>query len=175
MSNNPYQSPSDFNQGAPFNSAEPSPEIRSKVNAPATGLLVYGILSSVLAFFGIMMAALNMAGMNPLMNNQQQEMEKLKDQMGAEQAEFMDQINKFSALTSGPLGLVSNGIVLAIGILTIVTSNRMKKFQGHTMSIVVSVLACIPCTSGCCFVGIPIGIWAIVVLLDSNVKAAFRV
>jgi hypothetical protein len=175
MSSNPYQSPSDFNQGSQFNSAAPSPDIRNKINAPATGLLVYGILSCVLAFFAVASSALHMAGMNPLTKSQAEDMEKLKDQMGAEQAEFMEQINKISNLTSGPIGLVTNGIVLAIGILTIVTSSKLKRFEGHTMGIVVSALACIPCTSGCCFVGIPIGVWAIVVLMDSNVKAAFRV
>lgn len=174
MSNNPYQSPADFNLNSQFNPAGPSPEVFNKVKAPATGLLVYGILSLLLALFGVASSALHMAGMNPFSQNQAQEMEKMKEQMGAEQAEFFEQINQISNLTSGPIGLVTNGIVLAIGVLTIFTAQRMKKLQGRTMSILVSVLACIPCTSGCCLVGLPIGIWAIVVLMDSNVKAAFQ-
>jgi hypothetical protein len=31
----------------------------------------------------------------------------------------------------------------------------------------------IPCLSPCCCLGLPIGIWALVVLLDNNVKASF--
>jgi hypothetical protein len=31
----------------------------------------------------------------------------------------------------------------------------------------------IPCVSGCCFLGIPIGIWAIITLGNPDVKVAF--
>lgn len=174
MTNNPYQTPVDFNQGSPYHPTEPTPDVRSKLNGPATGLLVYGILSCILAFLAVVSSGLHMIGMNPLTANQQQDMEELQRQMGGEQADFINQINTISNLTSGPIGVVTNGIVLVVGVLTIYSATRMKKFQGHTMAVVVSALACVPCTSGCCIVGIPIGIWSIVVLMDANVKAAFR-
>ena len=37
-----------------------------------------------------------------------------------------------------------------------------------------TILAMIPCISPCCLLGLPVGIWSLVVLLDENVKASFR-
>jgi hypothetical protein len=37
-----------------------------------------------------------------------------------------------------------------------------------------SVIAMIPCISPCCIVGLPIGIWAMVVLSKPEVKSAFH-
>ena len=36
-----------------------------------------------------------------------------------------------------------------------------------------AIVAMLPC-SGCCLLGLPIGIWAIIVLIDSDVKRAFN-
>jgi hypothetical protein len=36
-----------------------------------------------------------------------------------------------------------------------------------------SILSIIPCTNSCCCIGTPLGIWALVVLLNSDVKLAF--
>ncbi|HET6882557.1 MAG TPA: hypothetical protein VFI31_20490 [Pirellulales bacterium] len=44
----------------------------------------------------------------------------------------------------------------------------------YTWAVVVSCLACVPCLSPFYAVGIPIGIWALVVLRRAEVKAAFR-
>lgn len=173
MSNNPYQSPLDPLNNDSF-SNQPSPELRSKIQAPATALLVYGIFSGFLAFLGVVSSGLHMAGMNPLTKNQAQEMERMQQQMGGDQAEFFEQWQKISNLTSGPIGVVTNGIVVIVGVLTVLAAKRMKQFEGYTMSMVVSILALIPCTSGCCIAGIPIGIWSIVVLMDKNIKAVFR-
>ena len=37
-----------------------------------------------------------------------------------------------------------------------------------------SILAMIPCLSPCCLIGLPIGIWALVILMKPEVKAAFK-
>ena len=37
-----------------------------------------------------------------------------------------------------------------------------------------TIIAMVPCISPCCLVGLPIGIWALVVLMKPEVKAAFR-
>jgi hypothetical protein len=39
--------------------------------------------------------------------------------------------------------------------------------------VVTSIVAMVPCLGPCCIVGIPIGIWALVVLMKPEVKAAF--
>jgi hypothetical protein len=51
---------------------------------------------------------------------------------------------------------------------------NMKWLQGYALSVVAAILAVIPCTSPCYMLGLPFGIWALVVLNDPLVKAAFR-
>lgn len=172
MSNNPYQSPSSF-QTPEYSGGMPNPVLESKVNGPATGLVIYGVISSFLAFISAALAVLQIFGMNPIANNQQRQMEQMQGQMQGEEAEMLKNITNISNAVGGPIGAVTHTAVMIVGIFTVLAANKMKKFQGHTGAMVFSVLACIPCTSGCCLLGLPIGIWAIVVLVNADVKAAF--
>jgi len=61
-------------------------------------------------------------------------------------------------------------VVIALGAL------RMKNLQSYGRAVTASILAMVPCvgTSGCCcLIGLPIGPWALIVLMDSGVQAAF--
>ena len=174
MSNNPYQSPSSFQTPEYSGGGMPNPALESKVSGPATGLVVYGVISAFMAFVNVVLCVLTIFGANPFTNDQQKQFEQMQGQVPAEQAEFVKIMATVSNLFSGPVGAVTNSAVLAVSIFTILAANKMKKFQGHTSAMVFSVLACIPCTSGCCILGIPIGIWSIIVLVNADVKAAFR-
>jgi hypothetical protein len=50
----------------------------------------------------------------------------------------------------------------------------MKWRVSYGGSMTGAILACIPCLSPCCFLGIPFGIWALVVLNDTAVKDWFH-
>jgi hypothetical protein len=54
---------------------------------------------------------------------------------------------------------------------------KMRALTGYAFAMAASILAMIPgLTCWCCcfgLPGIPIGIWAVIVLVDNNVKAAF--
>ena len=66
-------------------------------------------------------------------------------------------------------------IGLACGIVVLLGAIRMKKLQSYGLAMTAAILSIIPCTSPCCFlIGTPIGIWALVVLNDPAIKAAFR-
>jgi phage FluMu protein Com len=69
-------------------------------------------------------------------------------------------------LASGAGGIVLYGVVMAGAI-------QMKQLQSYGLAVTASILAMLPC-SGCCIIGLPIGIWALVVLCDPSVRAAFR-
>ena len=45
--------------------------------------------------------------------------------------------------------------------------------RGRGLAMTGSVLSMIPCLSGCCIVGLPVGIWALVVLNNPDVRAGF--
>jgi hypothetical protein len=77
-------------------------------------------------------------------------------------------------LASPLVSVASTALGLAVTILMIVGGLRMRQLQGYGLAMTASILAWIPCTSPCCIVSIPFGIWAFVVLLDADVKQAFR-
>lgn len=62
------------------------------------------------------------------------------------------------------LGCLANGIVLVAGI-------RMRQLKNHGLCVAGSVVAII--LNGCSCVGFPIGIWALLALLRTDVKSGF--
>ena len=61
---------------------------------------------------------------------------------------------------------------LLMGVLVIVGAVKMKNLKSYGLAMTAAIIAIIPC-SPCCLLGLPFGIWALVVLNDENVKAAF--
>jgi hypothetical protein len=76
-------------------------------------------------------------------------------------------------MLSGTIGVVLGIISIIGGVVVLMGALRMKNLKSHTFAMVSSVIAMIPFISPCCILGIPFGIWALVVLLKPEVKAAF--
>jgi hypothetical protein len=68
------------------------------------------------------------------------------------------------------------GLVFLAAIITILGSVQMMRLKSYGLAVTGAILAAIPGPSllGCCCVGAIVGIWALVVLMNSDVKAAFR-
>jgi hypothetical protein len=65
-------------------------------------------------------------------------------------------------------------LALAISALVLWSGLQMRQLKGRGLAIAGAILAMIPCFTGCCCViGLPVGIWALVVLMNAEVKAAF--
>jgi hypothetical protein len=77
------------------------------------------------------------------------------------------------AMMQGGVGIVFNIIGLCVGGLIIFGALKMKNLQSYGLAMTASVIAMIPCVSPCCLIGLPAGIWALIVLLKPEVKAAF--
>jgi phage FluMu protein Com len=81
-----------------------------------------------------------------------------------------------------PAQLITDyGILVAVAVFGLVMdafilvgATRMKRLDNYTFALTASILAVISRISPCCFVGVPFGIWAIMVLKDSSIKAAFQ-
>jgi hypothetical protein len=133
--------------------------IRARVSGPATGLLVTGILGIVAQ---VVVLILNLAGIGA----------------GAAQVQVNQPGAPFdaSAMTAiqGTAAIVGAIIGSVIGIVIILGANKMKNLQSYGLAMASSILAMIPCVSPCCLLGLPIGIWAVVVLSNAEVKQAFR-
>ncbi|MGH9882007.1 MAG: hypothetical protein ACRD6N_11280, partial [Pyrinomonadaceae bacterium] len=51
---------------------------------------------------------------------------------------------------------------------------QMLRARRYSIALVAAILALIPLSSVCCIPGIPIGIWALIVLRQPEVMAAFE-
>jgi hypothetical protein len=63
--------------------------------------------------------------------------------------------------------------ILALNGLTIYAGWEMRNLRAWNLALAGSIIAMLPC-SACCILGLPMGIWALIVLIDNDVKQAFR-
>ena len=64
-------------------------------------------------------------------------------------------------------------VLFGVNVYIFIAALRMKRLQNYSMAKTAAILSVIPCLGPCYLLGIPFGIWALVVLADPNVKAAF--
>ncbi|HEV8375365.1 MAG TPA: hypothetical protein VGR38_03920 [Candidatus Polarisedimenticolia bacterium] len=76
-------------------------------------------------------------------------------------------------MLSGGIGIFFNLVGLAVAGFIVYGAMQMKALKNHTMAMIAAIISVIPCISPCCVVGLPVGIWALVVLAKPEVKAAF--
>lgn len=132
----------------------PGPDARARLQGPAIGLLVTGILG-ILAQLISLIVRLFSAGLGAV-------------------AAANGEDGGIAMIASGVLGIVFGIIALLMGGLVIFGSMKMKNAQSYGLCMATAIIAALPCVSPCCLLGLPIGIWAIVVLVDPQVKAAFQ-
>jgi hypothetical protein len=60
-----------------------------------------------------------------------------------------------------------------LSIFVLYGANKMRRLEQHGLATAAAVCAMVPCTV-CCVLGVPFGIWALSVLNDPYVRAAFR-
>ena len=77
-------------------------------------------------------------------------------------------------MLSGSLGMVFSGIGILTSVITFAGALKMKKLENFGLAMAASIIAMIPCIGPCCFIGIPVGIWALVILSKPEVKSAFH-
>jgi len=70
--------------------------------------------------------------------------------------------------------LIGMGSGLLLDLVLLWGSIKMKQLQNYPLAMTTALLAIVPCTSPCCVLSIPFGIWALVVLTDPAVKNAFH-
>lgn len=126
-----------------------------KVNGPAIGLMVTAGLGIL---YQLLMIVLNVLGTGF-------NMASMAGQSGTPEG--------MTNLMSGTIGIVFGIIAILVGGVVFFGAMKMRALQSWPLAIAAAVLAIIPCLSPCCCIGIPVGIWALVVLFDANVKASF--
>jgi DNA-directed RNA polymerase subunit RPC12/RpoP len=132
----------------------PDPFAAQRVSSPATGLIVTAILGLIVQVLviGGNLAQMLIGGAHMLPRGHE----------------------AFPVLVGSTANVVAGLFGLALSILVLVGALKMKNLEGYSLAVTSAVLALIPCTSPCCLLGLPCGIWALIALNDSAVKAAFR-
>ncbi len=126
-----------------------------KVKLPAIFLMVTAGLGALMAVISLALhlfgTGLNLANMGDMGGNEQ-----------------------LISMMSGGMGVGLSIVGLAMAGLVFFGASKMMKLEMYGLALTASIIAMIPCISPCCLLGIPIGIWALVVLLNQEVKAAFH-
>ena len=73
----------------------------------------------------------------------------------------------------GPVGVALGIIGILVNLVILLGAVKMKKLESYGLAMAASIIAMIPCQP-CCLLGLPFGIWAVVVLSKPEVKSAFH-
>lgn len=130
-----------------------TPEASDQVSGPSIGLLITGILGAALSFIGLI-ASLFETGIESIKSH-----------------EFM---GGYASIVEGAAGVAFCFVGLLVAGFIIYASLKMKALTQWSLCVAASIIAMIPCISPCCIVGLPIGIWCLVILTKPEVKTAFH-
>ncbi len=141
--------------------ANPEQAARS-LKAPAVLLIFFAVAGIVFSFSGLFLKPVITDAMIKLF-----EQFNLPPEARAKMEEARD-----AGLT--PIDIFQ--VVLGIGtnIVMLIGALKMMKVQSWGFALAAAILVMLPCGSCCCFLGIPLGIWCIILLNKPEVKAAFR-
>lgn len=139
--------------------AMPGPEAARLVSGPATGLLVVGIVCAVAAAISLLV---NLLGLGVGAGGGQ----NIPPQFA--------QFEQLAKMTSGGVGVFLNVIGLAVSGFIIFASAKMRKLESYGLVMAATIISMVPCLSPCCCVGLPVGIWILIVLNKSEVKSSFH-
>jgi hypothetical protein len=132
--------------------------MHDRVRGPAISLIVLGVVGAVayLASFAV----------DPIVAALLQALERPEREV-RQSVQFLHPFGWGFDIAQIVVGLIGSAFIIYAGV-------QMKNLRKHTLAMVASVLVMVPfCSSCCCIIGIPIGIWSLVVLSKSEVKEAF--
>lgn len=131
-------------------------EAVARVRTPAIALIVTAALGALLGLLSLVLNALGM-GMAGF--------EDLGSQLG--------EYGRAGDLIGGAVGVVSSLVNLVVAGFIIWAAVEMLNLRRWSVAVAASAVAIVPCISPCCCVGLPVGIWSLVVLMSPEIKSAF--
>jgi hypothetical protein len=170
-------------------------KLRAKVAGPAIGLMIAGVLG--LTPFCVVLLAIPAWTIHPMQGQPYREPFESVDQYVLPPSSFLPLVatqSPAAAVTlqhvallppllgqhSQPMVALWLPIAALLALLTLAQSAtliiggwQMRKLRSYGLVFVAAVLAVLPCTFAW-VIGLPMGIWALVVLMDPEVKAGFE-
>lgn len=158
-----------------------APNVQGRTTGPGVVLIITAVLN-ILTSLGLLIFGLGFAGAanNPEF---QREFKKgmdeglKKEKLSPEerkQAEAMAKAMQEGIGSWGTGMMVFGGLGLVFSIVIGLGGWMMMSMRSYGLAMAAAVLASLPCSSPCCLIGIIGGIWGAVVLMNPEVKAAFR-
>ncbi|MBM7118437.1 hypothetical protein [Archangium primigenium] len=132
---------------------------REAVSGPAILLMVTAGLGLAGAFFSFISSMMGGGTLSP------EQLEQLRQTNMENLIPWVERANSF--------GVVGNLFTLALSGVTFYGALQMKNLRNYGLSMAAAIIAIVPCFGPCCCIGIPAGIWALVVINKPEVKAAF--
>jgi hypothetical protein len=129
-------------------------QARQQVSGPSLGLLITGVVGAAFALLTIMGAGwASVAGFA----------NRWADDMPSWYEEIFE----------GVFAMGGAFVELLVAAFIIYAALKMKDLKQWGLAVAASILAMLPCISPCCVIGLPIGIWCLVILMRPEVKDAF--
>jgi phage FluMu protein Com len=156
---NDYQNAPGFDPYAAPNQQNILPHFLT--NGPGLALIILGLLGLVISCIGLTRV---------LIFNEMADLAQFEaDVEKISQFNFTVEPEMFRTAT-----IISNGFSILLNLILIYGGIQMRALRGFGWAMAASIIAVIPCFSPCCFIGVPIGIWALITLSNPLVKMGFQ-
>lgn len=139
------------------------------VQTPATFLQWFGIASMVLA---ALVVTVFLAAPDRICEPWYQKIVRDQKDIPAGERPPLQPYHKFVQLQQLTYA-GSSTISLVCSFFIAFGAGKMRHLHGYGWAVVASLLAAIPFTNSCCCIGLPVGIWSLVILFGSDVRLAF--
>ncbi len=139
--------------GSAKNPRELEKEVRSKTAAPGIAMIVIGGLG-LLTYGGLMLAYIGMVAAGDA------------DDVFFERRGVSAQTQLGLATVDVIIRFLAQGFIIMAGV-------NMLRLENYTGCRTGAWMAILPCTTTACCLGLPFGIWSLIVLNDSNVRTVF--
>lgn len=158
---NSYEPPNPYSASPAGGSNQPTPDgaelierVRTKVMIPAIFLIVVGVLGLLASIFGCVNAAISPPP--PVDPN------------------APEAVKAFVQGSVGPAAVGIQAFFILFNAFLIFGAVQMLRMKAWPLALSSSIAAIINFGSCCCILGIPVGIWSIVILFVPDVKEAFK-
>lgn len=128
---------------------------QDRVNGPAVGLIATAVIGFVVAALGLVQAMMGGTTI-PIPPDLDPELKKLLE-----------------GLKGSSVGVFNAIFVAGLSVVVLMGGLKLKKLESFSLCVAAAVIALVPCISPCCCIGLPIGIWALVVMNKPDVRPYF--
>jgi hypothetical protein len=141
---------------------------RNRVRAPAVVMLSFAILSLV----GVPLGVINFFTLPAVFKAQRDQIDQDPNMPAAQKRQVTQLLDVYERVILAVLPFTLT-LQFVVGIASVVGSLKMLKLSSRGWALAAAILNVVSFGHGCCFLTLPVGIWAMVVLMDERVKAGF--